>query len=68
LYILRKENDRINTFSKRNNCMKTKRSFNYNILRINKNELLLINKHKLNAILRILKDELKKFLIEKKKI
>jgi len=48
--------------------MKTKKSFNYNIFKINKNELLLINKYKLNAILRILKDNTKKFLIKKKKL
>jgi len=39
--------------------------FNYNILKINKNELLLVNKHKLNVALRILRDDTKKFLIKK---
>jgi len=42
--------------------------FNYNILKINQNKLLLINKHKLNAILRILRNESKKFSIKKEKL
>ena len=42
--------------------------FNYNILKINKNESLLINKYELNAILRILKDNKKEFLIKKEKL
>ncbi len=45
-----------------------KKSFNYNIFKINKNELLLINKYELNAILRIFKNNKKKFLIKKKKL
>jgi hypothetical protein len=45
-----------------------KESFNYNILKINKDELLLTNKHKLNATLRILKDNTKEFLIKKEKL
>jgi len=42
--------------------------FNYNILKINKNESLLANKYELNAILKILKDNKKKFLIKKEKL
>ena len=42
--------------------------FNYNILKINKNKLLLANKYKLNIILQILRDNIEEFLIEKKKI
>ncbi len=42
--------------------------FNYNILKINKNKLLLANKHKLNAILQIFKDNKKEFLIKKEKL
>ena len=42
--------------------------FNYSILKINKNKLLLANKHKLNAILQILRDNTKEFLIKKKKL
>ncbi len=45
-----------------------KKLFNYNILKINKNKLLLINKYKLNAILRILKDNKKEFSIKKRKL
>jgi len=42
--------------------------FNYNILKINKNELLLANKYELNIILQILRDNKKEFLIKKKKL
>jgi len=48
--------------------MKTKRSFNHSILKVNNDESLLINKHELNAILRILRDESEKFLIKKRKL
>jgi len=68
LYILEKENDRANALSRRSNHIKTKKSFNHNILKVNNNKSLLINKYKLNAILRILRDKLKKFLIKKRKL
>jgi len=42
--------------------------FNYNILKINKNELLLANKYELNVTLRILQDNTKEFLIKKEKL
>jgi len=48
--------------------MKTKKSFNHNILKINNDESLLINKHELNVTLRILRDNTKEFLIEKEKL
>jgi hypothetical protein len=41
--------------------------FNYNILKINKNKLLLIIKYKLNIILQIFKNNKKEFLIKKEK-
>jgi len=41
--------------------------FNYNIFKINKNELLLANKYELNTILRILKNNKKEILIKKRK-
>jgi hypothetical protein len=48
--------------------MKTKKSFNHSILKVNNDESLSINKHELNAILRILRDESEKFLIKKEKL
>ncbi len=48
--------------------MKTKKSFNHSILKINNDESLLINKHELNATLRILRDESEEFLIKKEKL
>jgi len=41
--------------------------FNYSIFKINKNKLLLANKHKLNATLQIFRDNTKEFSIEKEK-
>ena len=54
--------------NKRSNHIKTKKSFNYSILKINKNESLLTNKYELNATLRILRNNNKEFLIKKKKL
>ena len=48
--------------------MKTKKSFNHSILKVNNDESLLINKHELNAILRILRDESEEFPIKKEKL
>ena len=48
--------------------IKTKNLFNYNILKINKNKLLLANKYELNIILRKLRDNKKEFLIKKEKL
>ncbi len=42
--------------------------FNYNILKINKNKLLLVNKYKLNTILQILRDNNNKNLIKNEKL
>jgi len=42
--------------------------FNYNILKINKNKLLLANKYELNVILQILKDNKKEFSIKEEKL
>ena len=68
MYILEKENGKVDALSRRNDYMKTKKSFNHSILKVNNDESLLINKYKLNAILRILRDESKKFLIKKRKL
>ncbi len=48
--------------------MKTKKSFNHSILKVNNDKLLSTNKHELNATLRILRDESEKFLIKKGKL
>jgi len=66
-YTLNKDNNKANALNKRNNYIKTKKLFNYNIFKINKNESLLINKYKLNVILRILRNNKEKFLIKKEK-
>jgi len=48
--------------------MKTKKSFNHSILKVNNDESLLANKHELNATLRILRDDTKEFPIKKEKL
>ena len=48
--------------------MKFKKTFNHNILKVNENESLLVNKHELSAILKILRDDQKQFSIEKEKL
>jgi len=42
--------------------------FNYNIFKINKNKSLLTNKYELNIILRIFRNNKKKFLVKKRKL
>ncbi len=48
--------------------METKESFNHSILKVNKDESLLANKHELNATLRIFQDDTEEFPIEKGKL
>jgi hypothetical protein len=48
--------------------METKESFNHSILKVNNDESLSINRHELNATLRILRDKLEEFLIKKGKL
>jgi len=67
-YILSKDNNKTNALNKRSNYIKTKKLFNYNILKINKNKLLLTNKYKLNAILQIFRNNKKEFSIKKEKL
>lgn len=52
--------------SKKKNHIKTKKIFNHNILKITKKKSLLANKHKLDIIICIMKNDKKEFLIEKK--
>jgi len=68
LYILEKKNGKADALSRRSDHIKTKKSFNHSILKVNDDESLLTNKHELNATLRILRDESEEFLIKKKKL
>ena len=67
-YTSKKKNDRADALNRRNDHIKTKKIFNHNILKINKNESLSINKHELSAILRILKNDKKQYSIEKERL
>jgi len=42
--------------------------FSYNILKVNKDELLLANKYELNVTLRILRNNIEEFSIKKEKL
>jgi len=68
LYILEKENDKADALSRRSDHIRTKELFNHSILKVNNDESLLINKHELNTILRILRDKSEKFSIKKRKL
>ena len=68
MYILGKENGKVDALSRRSDHIKTKKLFNHNILKVNQDKSLLINKYKLNAILRILRDKTKEFSIKKEKL
>ena len=68
LYTLEKDNDRADALSRKSNYMKIKKIFKYNILRINNNELLSANKHELNIMLRIIKDNKEEYSIVQKKL
>jgi len=68
LYILEKENGKVDALSRRSDHMKTKKSFNQSILKVNNDESLSINKYELNATLQILRDESEEFLIKKRKL
>jgi len=67
-YTLDKNNGRADALNRRSDHIKTKKSFNHNILKINNDESLLVNKHEINATLRILRDDKKEFPIEKEKL
>ena len=46
--------------------MKIKKTFNYNILKINKDEIIFINFVEINVIMTIMNDKNEKFLMKKK--
>ena len=48
--------------------MKNKRIFDHNILKMNKNESLLININEINATLKILKNDKKQYFVIKRKL
>ena len=65
-YILKKENERANALNKRCNYIKFKKIFNYNILKINKDEILFANYVEINIIMSIMNDKDEKFSMKKK--
>lgn len=49
-YILKKENSRANTLSRKKNHIKITKIFNYSIFTVSKDRLLLVNKYKYNNL------------------
>ena len=48
--------------------MKNKKEFNHNILKINEDGIISVNHHQINTTLRIIKDEEKQFLVNKRRL
>ena len=66
-YTSKKENDKANAFSKKNDYMNNKKVINHNILKINRDESLSTNTKKLKTTLRILRDDQKQYFIKREK-
>ena len=58
-YTQGEKNGRSNILSKKNNHIETRKIFNYNIFKANKNKLLLVNKPELGIIICIIRDNQK---------
>ena len=67
-YIPRKENDRANALSRRNDHMSSKEIFNHNIFKINNDETLFANRHEVNTTLMIMRDNQEQFSIVHEKL
>ena len=67
-YTSKKENDKANALSRRTNYMKTKKVFNHNILKINNDETLFVNRHEVNTTLKIMRDDKEQFSIVHEKL
>ena len=61
-----KKNNKIDALNKQNNHMKSKQIFDHNILKMNKNESVLININEINATFKILKDDKEQYFVIKK--
>ena len=56
-------NNRANILSRRSNHIKIKKIFKHSILRVNNDESLSVNKHELNIMLRIIRDNKKEYSV-----
>ena len=63
-----KKNDRTNALNKQNNYIKNKNTTNYNIFKINDDELLSINIQKINVMLKIFNDKNEQYSIIKNRL
>ncbi len=67
-YTSEKENERADVLSRRNDHMKKKNLTNRSIFKINKNDSLSASAQKMNATLKILKDQKEQYFIEKERL
>lgn len=65
-YILGKKTCKADALTRKINYIKIEQKFSYNILKNNKNRLLLVNKYELCVLICIIRDDQKQFFIEKK--
>ena len=68
IYTSEKKNNRVDALSRRNDYMRSKKIFNYSVLKINDDELLSSNKREFNTMLRIIRDDQKQYSIVKEKL
>ena len=67
-YTSEKKNDRADAFNKKCDYMIIKKKFDYNILKINDDEIISTNHHQINATLRIIRNNQEQFSISKEKL
>ena len=68
VYTLNKDNEKTDALNRRSDYMEIKEVFNHSILKVNNDGSLLLNKHKLNVMLRILRNNTEQFPVKKGKL
>ena len=68
IYTSERENDRTDALNRKSDYICSKEVFNYSVLKVNDDELLLFNKREFNVMLRILRDDQKQYSIIKRKL
>ena len=67
-YISRKKNGRANALSRRIDYINSKEVFDHNILKVNNDETLFVNRHEINMTLKIMRDNEEQFSIVHEKL
>ena len=68
IYTSEKENGRADALNRRNDYMRNKKVFNHNVLKINDDESLSLNKREFNIMLHILRDDQEQYSVVKEKL